>query len=54
MDPNGIQRTIVGRMNQFGRLVCCSLDSSLIGPIGRIFAHLGVHRVWTNSGSCLW
>jgi hypothetical protein len=54
MDLDGIQTSIMGRMNQFGWLVCCSLKNSLGRPIGRIFAHLGVHRGWTNLNSHLW
>jgi len=54
MDLDGIQRTIVGRVSWFGRLVCCSLDNSMTRLVEGVFAHLGVHRGWMNLGGCLW
>jgi hypothetical protein len=44
VDPDGIQRKIVGRASQFGWLVSYSLDSSMTRPVGGIIAHLGVHK----------
>jgi len=37
VNSNGIQRVTVGRVSQFGRLICCSLNSSTTRPIGGIF-----------------
>ncbi len=54
MDPDGIKSVTMGRVSQFGWLGCCSLDSSMIKLVGRIFAHLGIHVGWMNSGNCLW
>jgi hypothetical protein len=45
MDPDWIQRMIVGITNQFGWLVCCSFDNSTNRHVERIIAHMGVPLV---------
>jgi hypothetical protein len=54
MDSNGIQIVIMGRISQFGCLVCHSLNSSMGKPFGIILVHLGVHRRWINLSIFLW
>jgi hypothetical protein len=39
-----------GSGQRFRRFVC-SLDNSMIKPIGRIFANWGIHGGWTNSNN---
>jgi hypothetical protein len=39
---------VVGKASWFGRLICSSLDSSMVGHVGRIVANLGVHEGWMN------
>jgi hypothetical protein len=43
MDPDGIQRVIVGRVSRFGWLVYYLFDNSTDIPIGGLLAHLGIH-----------
>jgi hypothetical protein len=54
MNPDGIQKMIMGRANQFGRLVCSSLDNSTTEFVGDFFAYLGFNKRWMNSNNCLW
>jgi hypothetical protein len=54
VDSDGIQREAMGKVSQFRRFVYCSLDSSTISPVARIFVNLGVHRGWTNLSNCQW
>jgi hypothetical protein len=48
MDLDGIQRMTVGRVSQFGWFVYYSLENPMTTPIGRVLAHLGIHRGLTN------
>jgi hypothetical protein len=42
----------MGKASWFGWLVCFLLDSSMTKPIGRVLAHLKVHKGWTHYDSC--
>jgi hypothetical protein len=54
MDPNGIERKVMGIVSWFRRIICCSLDNSMIGLVRRIFVNLGVHIGWMNLNNCQW
>jgi hypothetical protein len=54
MDPNGIQKAVVGKACWFGRFVYYSLNNSMIRPIGGIFMHLGFRIGWMYSNIHLW